>query len=881
MIGMKKLAIVLYFLLPPTLAQAQEKISGVVVGEKGGSPEAGVNVLLRELGKKSIIGYCITGEDGRYSITYKTEVDSLTLSVIGFNIRQQDTTIRRGSMEIDFMVAYERQQLREATVKADGIKRDNDTLSYYVSKFADPGDRAIGDVLKKLPGIEVTRKGAVLYNGKEINKLYIDGMDMLDGRYGIATNNIQAKDIAVVEVYEGHQPIKMLQNWVKSDRAAINLKLKEGAKGTWNGVIQLGAGYKPWLWNVEASPMYFGRDFQFIATLKSNDTGEDPSKELVSHFNAMDELDTRMHVTSPATPPVDEGRHLDNVTHAASVNAIKKLGEDSDLAADVRYIWWQDDRTGMSETTYHMPDGAELVVPESLSMTHRSDKLGANLQYRLNAKSSYIKEKLSFEGEKIADDGDVASSEAIGEKLDRPTVNFLNDFRFAKRMGASKIRLDISSDIAGNSLSSTFNVSPTPYWSELGFSAEGLDARQTFDQDRLVTKNRVSLSRMTDHWNTYITAYFNAEVSDIQSALYSMDETGTAVAAADSMHNDCRWHRLETAIEPSVFYNWPGSMVNLSIPVRYASYGGKDKLSGEEVSDGRWLVSPRFFLMAKLSPNLRTDASASWSESIGGMSDSYTGYILSGYRSLSSSDVRPVRTSSQNASADISYSNAYNALFISASGIWWRNVTDLTYGTEYIGDLLKTTVIRKDNETSGLSFNSRISKRFDAIATTVALNGRWDRSWADYLQQLAMMTVRQDMTSVGLTVDSRIRRAVTLHYSGTLGNSASRMSGMNLPKIRTFKQKATADFLLSKKFSCKVAGEHYYNSAISGDGRNMFFMDASVSYKAGRFEYLLEGRSLFNMKEFSSAYYTDNIGYVHRTALRPASVMLKVRFSVR
>lgn len=98
---------------------------------------------------------------------------------------------------------------------------------------------------------------------------------MFEGRYGVATINIQAKDIARVEVMENHQPIKALKELTLPDRAAINLRLKSSSSSIWNGNIQTGLGYKPMVWNAEAMVMYFGRKLQNLSLYKTNNTGND------------------------------------------------------------------------------------------------------------------------------------------------------------------------------------------------------------------------------------------------------------------------------------------------------------------------------------------------------------------------------------------------------------------------------------------------------------------------------------------------------------------------------------------------------------------------------------------------------------------------------
>ena len=150
--------------------------------------------------------------------------------------------------------------LQEVIVKAEPISQKGDTVSYLVSSFASENDRVIGDVLKKMPGIKVLSGGAIHYNGKEINKFYIENLDLLQGRYSVATNNISAKDVASVEVFEYHQPIKALAETNPTDRAALNIKLKNSAKGTLNAVAQLGIGTPPVSWENELVLLYFAKN---------------------------------------------------------------------------------------------------------------------------------------------------------------------------------------------------------------------------------------------------------------------------------------------------------------------------------------------------------------------------------------------------------------------------------------------------------------------------------------------------------------------------------------------------------------------------------------------------------------------------------------------
>jgi len=137
-----------------------------------------------------------------------------------------------------------------------------------VGSFLDETDRSIGDVLKKLPGIQVLSSGQILYQNKPISKFYVEGLDLLKGRYGIATQNVEAKNVAAVQILENHQPIKALKDMEIPSTAAINLKLKQSALGAFFATAQVGAGLPSMLVSNELVGMRFTRAQQNMLVYK-------------------------------------------------------------------------------------------------------------------------------------------------------------------------------------------------------------------------------------------------------------------------------------------------------------------------------------------------------------------------------------------------------------------------------------------------------------------------------------------------------------------------------------------------------------------------------------------------------------------------------------
>ena len=122
-----------------------------------------------------------------------------------------------------------------------------------------------------MPGITVSKNGQISYQGKPIKNFYIEGLDLMKGHYGIATNSIDPKNVGSVQVLESHQDIKALKGLQPEEQASINIRLKEGVKGVLNLIATLGGGYgNETLWNNAAIATYFKRNKQFLATYKGN-----------------------------------------------------------------------------------------------------------------------------------------------------------------------------------------------------------------------------------------------------------------------------------------------------------------------------------------------------------------------------------------------------------------------------------------------------------------------------------------------------------------------------------------------------------------------------------------------------------------------------------
>ena len=193
------------------------------------------------------------------------------------------------SQTYNITMKEEATELKEVVVKAPAIYQHGDTLSYNLSSYITQSDYTLKDALKKLPGIDVEESGNIKYLGKEISNFYIDGLDLLGGKYNIATTNIPASFVNSVQVLNNHQTVNMNKD-IFSDDVAININMSNNARfkpiGTYEGSVGYG---DDWQYKVCGAGMLFKLKFQTIATLKIGNIQSFASNEVTSLFGGVEE----------------------------------------------------------------------------------------------------------------------------------------------------------------------------------------------------------------------------------------------------------------------------------------------------------------------------------------------------------------------------------------------------------------------------------------------------------------------------------------------------------------------------------------------------------------------------------------------------------------
>ena len=147
--------------------------------------------------------YTLSDGDG-HALLEKVKSGKYTLKaeIMGYKPFQKALELKADVNLGIVKLEQDQQVLDAASVSAVGnpvvIKKD--TVEYNASSFKISDDNMLVDLLKKLPGIEVSEDGTITSNGETISKITIAGKTFFLDDPQLASQNIPAKLIEKVKV---------------------------------------------------------------------------------------------------------------------------------------------------------------------------------------------------------------------------------------------------------------------------------------------------------------------------------------------------------------------------------------------------------------------------------------------------------------------------------------------------------------------------------------------------------------------------------------------------------------------------------------------------------------------------------------------------------
>lgn len=245
---MKQIFILLTFFISSSfLTFSQHSIQSTVFDAKTGQPVEIANVRLLQTSDSKFITGCQTDVRGSFQIN-KLQPGNYTLviSYLGYTeyrnniiLKDKDLILKNIHLIADAKMLGE----VEVTGTMAQMSVKGDTLEYNATAFKTAENAVVEDLLKRLPGLEISPEGKITVNGEEIKKIRVDGKKFFGDDIEMATKNIPAELIDKIQVLEQKSDMALLTGFEDNDtERIINLTTKSNRKHGVFGNITGGAG---------------------------------------------------------------------------------------------------------------------------------------------------------------------------------------------------------------------------------------------------------------------------------------------------------------------------------------------------------------------------------------------------------------------------------------------------------------------------------------------------------------------------------------------------------------------------------------------------------------------------------------------------------------
>ena len=828
------------------------------------------NVYITKLRQKAkVLASTQCNSKGEYQINLQNfQTDSVELHVTGINIEPFVLKCKNISQRRDIIVAERVQQMKDVVIKAPRITTQGDTINYRVSAFQQQNDLSIGQVLKRLPGITVSDIGQISYKGVPIKNFYIEGLDLMKGKYGIATNNIDPNSISTVQIMENHQDIKALKDLKPEERASINLKLKNGVKGIFNLIATLGVGYDDKrLWDNELIATYFKRNSQLLATYKGNNTGNDLENELRSFDDdgIRYKTSTLSEIETASTPNIGKRHYFFNQSHAGTVNYVSRIGSENELGFNFSLLNDRDERSTDYKSVTYLPDGtSNLVKQKTNSLTHQTVGYGT-FTYMLNSKSRYLKDQIKAEF--IHQDGSSSTqmAEFINQKSKLKNLYLNNSLHFTNRTAGNR-GVDFFSKInferRPHNLFASTNLFPQV--------VTGDDVFQDVVRSNLSTENRLDLlsAIVLGKLSIHPTAHLNFSKDKLTSVL-------------QTYNNDLALNTIDAGIGITAFYKLNSTYCELFLTGAYRLYDLKNNQVDLTTDKHRFVVEPHLSIRYAINNNHELRLKSSLAYSSPAIENLYDNYILNSYRQLSiyqSHDLYQANVFATSLSYD--YRNILSMWFAGLDMGFTHYSPNVLYGASYQGEK-ELIISRPTNEAAdSYTVSLRSSKGWDWAKTKLSVNATYKHLDSPLLIQDQIVRYLSYSSHLSMSLYAMPLHWMAIDYSNSWYIIKSRMKlGSSVPTQNTFKSKLAFNFFMAKALSLNMNFAYYYNNRNEKD-KSFILSNADASYAIKRWNFTLVVDNLWNQKQYINSFSTELQENTTIYRIRPRSVLLKVRYRI-
>lgn len=276
---MKRSILSMLLMLVAIASLAQERlISGKITDRDTKDPVEQVTIQLLKTDSTYVSG-AISNErglfhvnapaNGKYllkitSVGYKPTVKRIQIS--------EDKNLAMGNV----VIGADAIMLKGAvvTAMAQKVSLKEDTFVYNSAAYRTPEGSVVEELVKRLPGAEVSDDGTIKINGKEVKKILVDGKEFMTGDTKTALKNLPTSIIDKIKAYDEKSDLSKVTGIDDGEeQTVLDFGVKKGMNKGVISNIDLGVGNKN-RYNMRGMGGYFANNNRFMLFANANNTSD-------------------------------------------------------------------------------------------------------------------------------------------------------------------------------------------------------------------------------------------------------------------------------------------------------------------------------------------------------------------------------------------------------------------------------------------------------------------------------------------------------------------------------------------------------------------------------------------------------------------------------
>ena len=276
---MKKTILMMLLLLVSIASFAQERlVSGAIIDRDTKDPVEQVTVQLLKTDSTYVTG-AISNEKGFFHLNAPGNGKYLLkITSVGYKptvkrvVIEQDKNLALGNV----VIGADAIMLKGAvvTAMAQKVTLKEDTFVYNSAAYRTPEGSVVEELVKRLPGAEVSDDGTIKINGKEVKKILVDGKEFMTGDTKTALKNLPTSIIDKIKAYDEKSDLSKVTGIDDGEeQTVLDFNVKKGMNKGLMSNIDLGIGNKD-RYSARGMGGYFNSNNRFMLFGNANNTSD-------------------------------------------------------------------------------------------------------------------------------------------------------------------------------------------------------------------------------------------------------------------------------------------------------------------------------------------------------------------------------------------------------------------------------------------------------------------------------------------------------------------------------------------------------------------------------------------------------------------------------